>query len=47
MVQDKRSGRVVTIQDNRLQMGAASGARSEAERDALQALIGGNGSSKW
>ena len=41
MVQDKRTGRVVTIEDNRLALQASSGARSDAERSALQGLLGG------
>ena len=42
MVQDKRTGRVVTLEDNRLAMQAASGARTDAERSALQGLLGGS-----
>ena len=43
MVQDKRTGRVITIQDNRLAMQASAGIRSDAERSALAGLIGGTG----
>ena len=43
MVQDKRTGRVITIHDNRLALQASAGIRSDAERSALAGLIGGTG----
>ena len=42
MVQDKRTGRVVTLEDNRLAL-ASSANRSDAERSALAGLLGGGG----
>ena len=42
MVQDKRTGRVINIQDNRLALQAGSSLRSDSERDALAGLIGGS-----
>ena len=42
MVQDKRTGRVVTLEDNRLAL-KASTPKSDAERSALAGLLGGGG----
>ena len=42
MVQDKRTGRVVTLEDNRLSLKAMA-PKSDAERSALAGLLGGSG----
>lgn len=41
MCQDKRSGRVVVLEDNRLTLQAGSNLRSDKERNALANLLGG------
>ncbi|KAJ8601798.1 hypothetical protein CTAYLR_006826 [Chrysophaeum taylorii] len=41
MVQDKRTGRVITIEDNRAAMIEARAMRTDEERSALSALLGG------
>ncbi|KAJ1445901.1 TIM21-domain-containing protein [Pelagophyceae sp. CCMP2097] len=40
MVQDKRTGRVVTLEDHRLMLTTTGAARSDAEREALSNLLG-------
>eukprot|EP00631_Chrysoreinhardia_giraudii_P003674 CAMPEP_0197419344 /NCGR_PEP_ID=MMETSP1170-20131217/4861_1 /TAXON_ID=54406 /ORGANISM="Sarcinochrysis sp, Strain CCMP770" /LENGTH=165 /DNA_ID=CAMNT_0042946439 /DNA_START=17 /DNA_END=514 /DNA_ORIENTATION=+ len=41
MVQDKRTGRVITIEDNRTKLLDSRSMRSDAERSALSNLLGG------
>ena len=40
MVQDRRTGKLDTLVDNRLQMEAYTGATTDAEREALAGLLG-------